>query len=239
MGDCARAAGDYEMAVSYFKEAIKNSKEENDHTLAAYIGCCDAYLLKGDYKSALDECSGKLEALPGGVYKAKAWYDLGVINLKNNKPREAEDYFKKTLATIDGYGPGTNRRNYTFNFDLYSALAHYSLGAGYSLNKNYEQALIEMKKAIELAGYQGAYGLTDRIDSRYLIIAARYELIEILEAQGEKASAEKELKDLADFIGGIFAQEKSMIEDRKFDVYIEGKPLEEILKKLAAHEPQT
>jgi|GEM_PF-6179371 len=234
LGECYRAAGDYTTAVSFFKQAIKDSRVDNERTLDAYIGCSDAYLLNEDFAAASRECAEKLESIPGGVIKIKAWYNLAVIALKNDKPLDAVGYFQKILTAIDGYAPGFRKMHYSFNFDLFAALAHYNLGTQYFVNKEYDQALMEMSKAAGLANSPDQRGLLDKVNARYVVIVAKYGLMKIYEAEGKQDLAAKEAQGLTEFIAGIPAQEQSLIEKKMFNTYIDGKFLKDIRKELSA-----
>jgi tetratricopeptide (TPR) repeat protein len=236
LGRCSFLSGDYTNAVVYFKRAIKNNNNRNGYDLNAYLRLCDTYLYSGDYAKASSECSGKLSELIDEAYigkvitggtKSKVLYDLGMVKLKNNNPKEAENSFRKMITEIDALPVKTAQESSIGKF--YSALAHYGLSLIYSSRKDYEQARIETGITIDLLSAGTVEALIIHNDALYLGIVARYNLSKILEAQGKKDLAAVEFKNLSNIIKGLSPQARAIIEKKRIEHYIEGKPLREIL----------
>jgi len=232
LANCNMMMGDHAAAVAAFKEAIERNKENNDFKIAAYVGLSNAYVFKGDYEKAYQECVDTMEALPGGLSKIESVYISGVIQLKMGKIQEAEEYFKRIFLEIKKHSASTIKGNYSFNWELWEALAHYNLGLLALKGKRLEDAFKDMNTAA---------GILDKIKSpaykrsapKYIRIACRYGMSEVLKAQGKKDPAAKELEFAIRMIRNLTPREQEMIGGKRFSMYIEGPAIKEMLKEAA------
>jgi tetratricopeptide (TPR) repeat protein len=237
LGRCALLAGDYPNALLNFRKAIKNNNNRDGYDLKAYLGLADAYLQSGDYARGYKECFDRLSGLTKAIrfgkitrgMKAKALYELCMLNFKNNKHLEAIEAFKAMNAEINSFSAKTTEETNTIKF--YSALAHYGLGLVYMSEKKYDLAQVDIAQAIDMLDAGPTNALIIANDARYLAVVARDAQCTIFNAQGKKELAAAELKKLSNFINSLSTKAMAILEKKTIELYIEGRSLQQILRK--------
>ena len=125
-GDACRAQKDYEQAITYFKEALrqdkKNAKVHNKLGLAE--------LSMGDYAAARDSFA---RATKYDRSYPEAWNDLGVVAFLQKNYAQAVKYFRKAIA-----------------LDEARASFHVNLGVTWFTQNDMDKAMQEYTRALDL-----------------------------------------------------------------------------------------
>lgn len=152
---------DWKTAISLYEAIIKKYPQQ---FIALNSAGVEAMRLNEDRK-ALDYFNRAVDAAPKNY---KAYYNRGLLHLKNKKPTAAIKSFNQTLALYDYqkayigrasayYMSGDipkamNDANRAVLFETKNAKAHFVLGNCYNDLNHLDEALIEYNKSIELNG---------------------------------------------------------------------------------------
>jgi Tfp pilus assembly protein PilF len=134
IGDCYREKGEYDSAVAAYNQAIEGAKTDEkmgkEITGKGLAGIGNCYLKQGNVESAQQFFKQSIDTYPDNEALA---YNVGEIYFANQKLDEAIQYF--TLAT---------------QIKPTWGLAYYKLGLAYVNKADYESAVVNLKKFLEI-----------------------------------------------------------------------------------------
>ena len=125
-GDVARANGNFQIAVSWYSQAVRNHR--NDSELYNKLGIVQLKL--GDQHAARGNFDRAVKADPQNVH---ALNNLGAVDCLEKKYRNAVKYLKRALALDETMAP-----------------AHLNMAEAWLGLKDADRAMIEYARAIEL-----------------------------------------------------------------------------------------
>ncbi|RNJ50394.1 tetratricopeptide repeat protein [Methylocystis hirsuta] len=128
--------GDSDAALAVCSNALQISSAPNEQA-NILIRQCVAYADKADYSSAKQACN---EAIRKNVNNSIAYFDLGNVFLREQRYRDAIDYFDKATEINKSYANAYSNKCYTYNY-----------------LRDYEHAIGECNKAIALDPRQPRY----------------------------------------------------------------------------------
>jgi len=232
LGSCNIILQEYAAAIPVFKEAIERNKENknDDFKIAAYIGLSNAYVFNGEYEKAYQECVDTLESLSAGLKKIEADYISGVIQLKRNKVKDAEGYFKRMLQNIKSQGGAAINANFSVNWGLLESLAHYNLGLVALQEKQFQDAADEMNAAAAVLRGISSPVMKKKDSVIYLKIACQYGIFKSLKNQNKNEAAKESFEFLVQMIKNLGVKEREILDSKRFPMYIDGPSIAEMLK---------
>ncbi|MEW6455567.1 MAG: tetratricopeptide repeat protein [Acidobacteriota bacterium] len=134
IGDCYREKGEFEKAIENYNWAIEEAKKDEttgkEMTAKALAAIGECHMRKGDFSSAQTFFKQSIDTYPENEALA---YNVGEIFFSNQKHDEAIQYFTLATKIKPDWGP-----------------AYYKLGLVYLNKADYEKAIENLKKFLEL-----------------------------------------------------------------------------------------